>query len=827
MALYRYIGDVDFNSPVDRIHVVAQGQVVELIKGEVADFTPQELDAIDERFIFVPASDPVTARPVLDVLYVIRGTQKLRSESGEIVTIPSAITDVSSGDAIKADGVWPDRPDRTTVTWIGDGSPDPPYANVGDRWINVTSGVTYISDGLRWSQNPTKLYTGEIRDPALQPFTHTSPWNLPKATDATVLPENERATRHLRTDVFNEGGSGAVTIVPYINVDNVSGFGHPIYRAGIDDPYVDIWDEAHTADAQNSVGAHSGVRVPKDAYPAFLTDAAMGVITPDGRYAWDFAKMLKVGDKSFRAFRPFTQAILSDGQAAISRNRVIESVDINTDTITSRGNGLSTGSPIVITGNPPGGLASGVVYYATSTKINSFKLASSLSAAQSFTAIDITTNVSNGSWERAISSVDPATDTLTSVGHGMATGSPIVFGGTSLASGLSSATTYYVIKVDVDNFKVATSSSNASNNIPLDVLDSTSGFSWAFGDGSQIIFNWLTADTGDSSEDNPFLNTHGGFSRGETYYARDCNMDQFSLASALGGPAIVPTASGAASVTNMSSDITTTNTQVTKNDLYGTGFGAGGRSANVPTFAGMIRAHEVENGVIPHAVAATLYGKYQLRTRSNGNTSAYVWPATSQDAAGYGWDVTATRDATNNTLTLNNHGLEIGSEIKANATNGGFVNNNYYWVVNIIDANTFQVSNNFGGSVLDITASGGISIRLSGAVPLGSYLTLPNSFDLGIMETESGLILATCYRDFGAFVVDSGGSFAMCTIDQDVSPQFTDDLLATRNNRPFDELKKIRDNLVIVDPSILGDDTPNGGDLSATRNTSLSIPLPS
>lgn len=73
---------------------------------------------------------------------------------------------------------------------------------------------------------------------------------------------------------------------------------------------------------------------------------------------------------------------------------------------------------------------------------------------------------------------DAATDQLHAVAHGMETGdgtSTTSNAGGGLPGGLVAATPYYVVKIDVDNFKVATSLANAYASPPVVVDITTAG----------------------------------------------------------------------------------------------------------------------------------------------------------------------------------------------------------------------------------------------------------------------------------------------------------------------------------------------------------------
>ena len=65
---------------------------------------------------------------------------------------------------------------------------------------------------------------------------------------------------------------------------------------------------------------------------------------------------------------------------------------------------------------------------------------------------------------------------LTSNNHGLSTGSKIIYtaGGTAL-NNLASGTTYYAIRVDDNNFRLASSSSNASSGTAITLGGSGNG----------------------------------------------------------------------------------------------------------------------------------------------------------------------------------------------------------------------------------------------------------------------------------------------------------------------------------------------------------------
>jgi hypothetical protein len=68
------------------------------------------------------------------------------------------------------------------------------------------------------------------------------------------------------------------------------------------------------------------------------------------------------------------------------------------------------------------------------------------------------------------------TDICTKVAHGFVTGQKVrVSSATTLPAGLSAATTYYVIKLTADTFKLATTDANATAGTAIDITDTGTG----------------------------------------------------------------------------------------------------------------------------------------------------------------------------------------------------------------------------------------------------------------------------------------------------------------------------------------------------------------
>lgn len=146
---------------------------------------------------------------------------------------------------------------------------------------------------------------------------------------------------------------------------------------------------------------------------------------------------------------------------------------------------MSTGSKLqFVTGTPPAPLALSTDYYAIRVDERYFKVATSRANAVAGTAINLT-DVGSGAIsyrqaDQGITAVDAGTDTFTSADHRLATEARIRFftDGGSLPTGISASTDYFVIRVDKDNFKVATTRLNAVNGTEVNITTTGSNLYW-------------------------------------------------------------------------------------------------------------------------------------------------------------------------------------------------------------------------------------------------------------------------------------------------------------------------------------------------------------
>jgi hypothetical protein len=119
------------------------------------------------------------------------------------------------------------------------------------------------------------------------------------------------------------------------------------------------------------------------------------------------------------------------------------------------------------------GLASGSTYFVVRENASIIKLASN----KALTNIVDLTDVGTGTQSLVILSIDFATNTITLPQHGYLTKELVEYDskGQQVIGGLTTATPYYVISLDGDNIKLATSVQNALEGIAIDLVDSPAG----------------------------------------------------------------------------------------------------------------------------------------------------------------------------------------------------------------------------------------------------------------------------------------------------------------------------------------------------------------
>lgn len=172
--------------------------------------------------------------------------------------------------------------------------------------------------------------------------------------------------------------------------------------------------------------------------------------------------------------------------------------DAGTNNITCAGHGYVTGESVSFTSTTalPSPLAINTEYYVIYVDANTFQLATSYYLAGLGTAIDITDGGTGTHSVYALgggagwfiyddlSSVNPfvinysavnsGAETITITSHGLHTGRPFSYSGTAIG-GLTAGSYYYVIRVDENTIKVASSYSNAYNATAINITAAVSG----------------------------------------------------------------------------------------------------------------------------------------------------------------------------------------------------------------------------------------------------------------------------------------------------------------------------------------------------------------
>lgn len=146
---------------------------------------------------------------------------------------------------------------------------------------------------------------------------------------------------------------------------------------------------------------------------------------------------------------------------------------------------LSTGSKLQFTtGTPPAPLVALTDYYAIRVDQRYFKVATTRANAIAGTAINLT-DAGSGTIvyrqsDQGITAVDTGTDTITSADHRLCTEARIRFAtdGGTLPTGITALTDYFAIRVDKDNFKVATTRLNATLGTAVNITAAGSSNYW-------------------------------------------------------------------------------------------------------------------------------------------------------------------------------------------------------------------------------------------------------------------------------------------------------------------------------------------------------------
>jgi hypothetical protein len=144
---------------------------------------------------------------------------------------------------------------------------------------------------------------------------------------------------------------------------------------------------------------------------------------------------------------------------------IFVTVNLLNDELYLPNHGLSTGQAVVYAnggGTTVGGLTPGTTYFIIKRDNSIVRLASTAANAAAGTAVNLTT-VGTGTQTLTVTALSLATDTITIPGHGFLQGELVQYDsqGQTAITGLTTATPYYVIFVNGDNIKLATTPENA------------------------------------------------------------------------------------------------------------------------------------------------------------------------------------------------------------------------------------------------------------------------------------------------------------------------------------------------------------------------------
>ena len=159
-----------------------------------------------------------------------------------------------------------------------------------------------------------------------------------------------------------------------------------------------------------------------------------------------------------------------------SHSFIFVTVNLLENTLYLPNHGLVSGQAVRYDANANtevGGLGDGTTYYVIKVDDSIIRLASN----KALTSIVDLTTVGVGTQSLVITSLDFVNDIITVPGHGFLDGELVEYdarGGTVI-DGLTTATPYYVIAVDGDNIKLATTPEDADNGVAVDITDTPAG----------------------------------------------------------------------------------------------------------------------------------------------------------------------------------------------------------------------------------------------------------------------------------------------------------------------------------------------------------------
>jgi len=158
---------------------------------------------------------------------------------------------------------------------------------------------------------------------------------------------------------------------------------------------------------------------------------------------------------------------------------IFVTVNLLNDELYLPNHGLSTGQAVKYSnggGTTVGGLTHNSTYFVIKRDNSIIRLASTAANAAVGTAVNLTA-VGTGTQTLTVTSLDFTTDTITIPGHGFLQGELVQYDsqGQTVINGLTTATPYYVIFVNGDNIKLATTPENATAGTAVNLIASPAG----------------------------------------------------------------------------------------------------------------------------------------------------------------------------------------------------------------------------------------------------------------------------------------------------------------------------------------------------------------
>jgi hypothetical protein len=155
---------------------------------------------------------------------------------------------------------------------------------------------------------------------------------------------------------------------------------------------------------------------------------------------------------------------------------IFVTVNLIENTLYIPNHGLVSGQAVRYNRNgndPIGGLVDGTTYFVDKVDNSIIRLASN----RALTQIVNLSSVGVGTQSLVITSLDFANDAITVPSHGFLQGELVEYDsrGQQAVAGLTTATPYYVIFIDGDNIKLATTPQNATEGIAIDLQESPAG----------------------------------------------------------------------------------------------------------------------------------------------------------------------------------------------------------------------------------------------------------------------------------------------------------------------------------------------------------------